>query len=77
MLRYFAAVTLLAITPSLALAQATHGGTPDQQKACQSDVARHCRAVIQGGDFAILDCLKANRPKLSKACEKVLKDNGQ
>ena len=77
MLRYFAAVILVAIAPSLALAQQTGGGTPDQQKACRSDVSRYCRNVVQGGDSAILNCLKANRTKISKACDRVLQESGR
>jgi hypothetical protein len=45
--------------------------------ACARDVTRHCRAVMNDGDMAILACLKQNRPRLSKACEKVLVDHGQ
>ena len=45
--------------------------------ACARDVNRHCRAVVNDGDQAVLACLKQNRPRLSKACEKVLTDHGQ
>jgi len=45
--------------------------------ACARDVARHCRAVMNDGDSVVLGCLKQNRARLSKACEKVLTDNGQ
>jgi hypothetical protein len=45
--------------------------------ACARDVARHCRAVMSDGDQAVLACLKDHRPRLSKACEKVLTDHGQ
>jgi hypothetical protein len=51
-----------------------------QQRAdpgCARDVARHCRAVMNDGDMAVLACLKQNRPRLSKTCQKVLTDNGQ
>jgi hypothetical protein len=51
-----------------------------QQRAdpgCARDVTRHCRAVMNDGDMAILACLKQNRAKLSKTCEKVLTDHGQ
>jgi hypothetical protein len=44
---------------------------------CGRDVARHCRAVMNDGDDAVLACLKQNRARLSKACAKVLTDNGQ
>jgi hypothetical protein len=45
--------------------------------ACARDVARHCRAVINDGDQVVLACLKQNRARLSRACEKVLAEHGQ
>jgi hypothetical protein len=45
--------------------------------ACARDVARHCRAVMNDGDQVVLACLKQNRARLSKGCEKVLTDHGQ
>ena len=45
--------------------------------ACARDVSRHCRAVMNDGDSAVLGCLKQHRARLSKACDKVLTDNGQ
>jgi cysteine rich repeat protein len=45
--------------------------------ACARDVARHCRAVMNDGDQVVLGCLKQNRARLSKACEKVLTEHGQ
>lgn len=45
--------------------------------ACARDVSRFCRAVMNEGDMAVLGCLKQHRARLSKACEKVLTDNGQ
>jgi hypothetical protein len=45
--------------------------------ACARDVARHCRAVMNDGDMAVLACLKQNRSRLSKGCEKVLIEHGQ
>ena len=51
-----------------------------QQRAdpgCARDVTRHCRSVMNDGDMAVLACLKQNRARLSKACDKVLTDHGQ
>ncbi|MBR0715357.1 hypothetical protein [Bradyrhizobium liaoningense] len=45
--------------------------------ACARDVSRFCRAVMNNGDMAVLSCLKQNRPRLSKACDKVLTEHGQ
>ncbi|MGJ5008912.1 hypothetical protein ACQR05_14150 [Bradyrhizobium oligotrophicum] len=53
------------------------GGTPEEQAACTRDVQKFCRAVIDQGDFTILACLKENRPKISSACDQVLKTHNQ
>ena len=57
--------------------QQARSGTPDEQKACSRDVQRHCRAVIDQGDFTILACLQQHRPRISSACDQVLKSHGQ
>ena len=72
------ALTLLSIPlSSEAFAQQQRSGTPEEQKACNRDVQKFCRPVIDQGDFTILACLKENRPKISAACDQVLKNNGQ
>jgi hypothetical protein len=45
--------------------------------ACARDVARHCRAVMNDGDQAVLACLKQHRTRISRACDKVLVEHGQ
>jgi len=45
--------------------------------ACVRDVTRFCRAHMNDGDSVVLECLKQHRPRLSRACEKVLTENGQ
>ena len=65
----------LALNVTVALAQ-SHGGTPEEQKACSRDVARFCKAVMNGDDLTILGCLQQNRQKLAPACVKVLTDHG-
>jgi hypothetical protein len=79
MRKFFLALTLLSLSVSTgALAQQQQrSGTPEEQKACSRDVQRHCRPVIDQGDLVILSCLQQNRPKLSAACDQVLKDHGQ
>ncbi|MGY3528725.1 MULTISPECIES: hypothetical protein [Bradyrhizobium] len=78
MRKFLLAVALLSIPfSSGAFAQQQGRGTPDEQKACTRDVQRHCRAVIDQGDFTILACLQQNRSKISAACEQVLKTHGQ
>jgi hypothetical protein len=76
--RIFSALTLLLVFASTgAIAQQQRSGTPEEQKACSRDVQRFCRAVIDQGDFTVLACLQQNRPKLTAACDQVLKNHGQ
>jgi Cysteine rich repeat len=79
MRKVFMALTLLSLLVSTgAIAQQQQrSGTPEEQKACSRDVQRFCRPVIDQGDFTILACLQQNRPKLTPACDQVLKDHGQ
>ncbi|WP_454630274.1 cysteine rich repeat-containing protein [Bradyrhizobium cenepequi] len=71
------ALVLLSIPLSSGAYAQQRSGTPEEQKACTRDVQKHCRAVIDQGDFTILACLKENRPKISAACDQVLKSHGQ
>ena len=76
--KFFLALMLLSLSMSTgATAQQQRSGTPEEQAACSRDVQRFCRPVIDQGDFTILACLQQNRPKLSKACETVLKKHNQ
>jgi Cysteine rich repeat len=75
--KFFLALTLSLSVCTGALAQQQRSGTPDEQKACSRDVQRFCRPVIDQGDFTILACLQQNRPKLTPACNQVLKNHGQ
>jgi hypothetical protein len=45
--------------------------------ACARDVTRLCRAHMNDGDSVVLACLKQHRARLSRACDKVLTENGQ
>jgi hypothetical protein len=69
MTRFFFIVALI-LAASSASAQQGHD-------ACARDVSRHCRAVMNNGDSAVLACLKQHRARLSKACDKMLTDHGQ
>ena len=76
--KFFLALMLLSLSVSTgAIAQQQRSGTPEEQAACSRDVQRFCRPVIDQGDFTVLACLQQNRPKLSRACEMVLKNHGQ
>jgi hypothetical protein len=78
MYKFFLALALLSISVSTgAVAQQQRSGSAQEQAACSRDVQRYCRPVIDQGDFTILACLKENRPKISKACDLVLKNHGQ
>jgi cysteine rich repeat protein len=78
MRKFLFALTLLSISASTgAIAQQQRSGTPEEQKACNRDVQRFCRPVIDQGDLVILSCLQQNRPKISPACDLVLKSHGQ
>ena len=68
---------LSAVSSDAFAQQQQRSGTPEEQKACARDVQRHCRAVIDQGDFTILACLQQNRPKISVPCDLVLKSHGQ
>jgi hypothetical protein len=65
-------LALLTLTGTPAVAQSS-----DTHAACARDVSRHCRAKMNDGDMVVLSCLQENRAKLSKACAKVLSDNGR
>jgi hypothetical protein len=65
------------VVPLLLLVSAASAQQERQDPGCARDVARHCRAVMNDGDSAVLACLKQNRARLSKTCEKVLTDHGQ
>jgi hypothetical protein len=78
MRKFLFALTLLSISASTgAIAQQQRSGTPEEQRACARDVQRFCRPLIDQGDFTILACLQQNRPKLTGACDQVLKNHGQ
>lgn len=73
----FALSFLSASVSTGAVAQQQRSGTPEEQAACSRDVQRYCRPVIDQGDFTILACLQQHRPKLTAACNQVLKNHGQ
>jgi hypothetical protein len=79
MFKFFPVLILLSLSVSTSAVaqQQQRSGTPEEQAACTRDVERHCRKVMDQGDFTVLACLKENRPKLSASCEQVLKSHGQ
>jgi Cysteine rich repeat len=74
---FVAALLSLSVTAGAMAQQQQHGGTPEEQKACAHDVQKYCRSVMNDADLVVLSCLQQNREKLTKACDKVLKEHGQ
>ena len=66
----FLFVIPLVLIASAASAQQGHD-------ACARDVSRFCRAHINDGDQVVLGCLKQNRARISKACQKIMADHGE
>jgi hypothetical protein len=55
-------------------------GNQQERTACHPDVSRFCQTELQinpNDTLAILACLQANRPKISRACQQVLASHGQ
>ena len=78
MRKFLFVLTLASVSVcTVAIAQQQRSGTPEEQAACSRDVQRFCRPVIDQGDFTILACLQQHRPKLTAACNQVLKNHGQ
>ena len=71
------ALVLLSLSLTTGDFAQQRSGTPEEQAACSRDVQRYCRPVIDQGDFTILACLQQNRPKITPACDQVLKNHGQ
>jgi hypothetical protein len=70
-------IRFLLVAPLLVLASAASAQQRPGHDACARDVTRFCRAHINDGDQVVLACLKQNRARLSKACDKVLTEHGQ
>jgi hypothetical protein len=68
---------IVRFIPLVLLASAASAQQQPGHDACARDVARHCRAVMNDGDQAVLACLKQNRARISKGCDKVLVEHGQ
>jgi hypothetical protein len=66
---------ILFVFPLVVMASAA--SAQQGQDACARDVSRLCRAHMNDGDSVVLACLKQHRSRISKACDKVLTENGQ
>ena len=67
----------LFVVPFLLIASGASAQQRQGHDACARDVSRFCRAQINDGDQIVLACLKQNRARISKACDKVLVEHGQ
>ena len=74
MSRIFALSLVLMASP---LVSATQASAQQGHDACARDVTRFCRALLNADDMTVLACLKQHRSRLSRACDKVLTENGQ
>lgn len=68
---------LLVIIPLALFASSAAAQQQPGHDACARDVARFCRAVMHDGDAVVLQCLKQNRQRISRACDKVMTEHGQ
>jgi Cysteine rich repeat len=74
---FVAPVSLVALASVAFCSPASAQSTQREHDACTRDVVRHCRAVMNNGDPAVLACLQQHRARISKGCNKVLTDHGQ
>jgi hypothetical protein len=70
-------LALILLSVAVSTSALAHSGSEQDEKACAPDAHRFCRKLLDQGDFAMLACLKENRPKLSAACRTVLVGHGQ
>jgi hypothetical protein len=52
-----------------------HLGSPQQQRACRTDVVRHCAGMQD--DYAMAECLRTNMSVLRPACRQALEKGGR
>ncbi|HUN95247.1 MAG TPA: hypothetical protein VMU69_03285 [Bradyrhizobium sp.] len=77
MVRFVPFVSIIALASVVLASTAFAQVTQREHDACTRDVVRHCRAVMNDGDQAVLACLKQHRPHISRGCEKILVEHGQ
>jgi hypothetical protein len=72
-----AKLALVLAVAALSTATLAKSATDAEKRACQHDVARHCRAVMHDSEQRVGQCLLVNAARLSKACQQVLRAHGQ
>lgn len=77
MFAFRVALLSMALVAVSGVAFAQAGGTSTEETACRSDVRRFCYKVKDPNNTnAFLECLQANRARLSRACRAVLENHG-
>jgi hypothetical protein len=71
---FLLAATLAASAPAHASCLSP---TAVEKALCAADVHKRCADAIPHGVFAVLYCLKADRPQLSRGCADLLLRCGQ
>lgn len=78
LMRYIAPISALVCLATIASAQSSQIGTPEQRAACAPDVRRFCHQLKEAdGADAYLQCLELNRSKLSVRCVTLLQSYGK
>jgi hypothetical protein len=70
-------LALVLALVALSNAAAAQAATDSEKRACQRDVARHCRSVMHESEQRVGQCLIVNAAYISKACQQVLRNHGQ
>jgi hypothetical protein len=67
----------LAFPAIVAFAQGgrDHLGTAQQQRACRSDVLRFCADMQDRDDYAMANCLRAHKQRLTSTCRRSLESS--
>ena len=79
MFRTIAVAAALMLT-TVTMVSAQGQGDARERAACRPDVMRFCKQLVKGNNddvISILNCLQSNRPRISKACNRVLVSHGQ
>jgi hypothetical protein len=72
-----AKVAFVLALAALSTAPLANGATDSEKRACQHDVARHCRTVMHESEQRVGQCLIVNAAYISRACQQVLRNHGQ
>lgn len=75
-MRRFAAMVILTLAAVPTLAQAQDSGTPEERRACRGDFVKYCRHLPDEQKIEIAQCLASHRPRISSACDSVLRSHG-